>query len=244
MTQRMVSIVIVDDDELQQAHMRQLVNDATQQLDININLTIFPSSEALLFAMEDHPEWELVFLDIEMGGMNGMEAARQIRQHNSDIQLVFATGYAEYAVEGYGVQALDYLLKPITSSTIERVLERFLNLQVEPETYVIFNVSGDPKRVNLSEILYLEALQGQVLVHLSGDVLTLNESLSQVTRQLNDRFIPVHRSYWVNLEAVDQLLKQDVLLTNGNKIPMSRRQSKDVQQAFIEFYRGKVFYHE
>ena len=170
MTQR-IEIVLVDDEQLQLDYMQKLVTQAADSLNIDVEIHQYLSGEAFLFALEDHPTWNLAFLDIEMAKLNGMEVARIIREKDLDLELVFATAYAEYAIEGYAVQALDYLLKPINLEKIKRVLTRFLEELPEETAYIIVDIDGQPSRLNLDEIIYVEANVGEVMVVLDKQTL-------------------------------------------------------------------------
>ena len=136
MTQR-IEIVLVDDEQLQLDYMQKLVQQAAASLAIQIEVHQFLSGEAFLFALEDHPNWQLAFLDIEMAELNGMEVAHIVREKAPDLELVFATAFAEYAIEGYEVQALDYLLKTISLEKVTLVLTRFLEVQPTEAIYII-----------------------------------------------------------------------------------------------------------
>lgn len=241
MTQR-IEIVLVDDEQLQLDYMQKLVTQAADSLNIDVEIHQYLSGEAFLFALEDHPTWNLAFLDIEMAKLNGMEVARIIREKDLDLELVFATAYAEYAIEGYAVQALDYLLKPINLEKIKRVLTRFLEELPEETAYILVDIDGQPSRLNLDEIIYVEANGGEVIVVLEEKTLSLKMSLTEFEKLLDERFVSTHRSYLVNLQHVSRLLKTDVALNNGDIVPLSRRRAKDVQAAFIAHYKGSVFY--
>lgn len=237
-----IDIVLVDDEQLQLDYMQKLIEQAADSLKIEIAIHQYLSGEAFLFALEDYPAWNLAFLDIEMAKLNGMEVARIVREKALDLELVFATAYAEYAIEGYEVQALDYLLKPINVEKITRVLTRYLEELPEEAAYIIVDVAGQPSRLNLDDVIYVEADGGEVMVVLEEKTLSIKMSLTEFEKLLDDRFVSTHRSYLVNLQYVSRLLKKDVALHNGDMIPLSRRRAKDVQSAFIAHYKGSVFY--
>lgn len=239
-----VEIVIVDDEQLQLDHMKKLIRQAADELEIEVNLREYLSGEAFLFALEDHPTWDLAFLDIEMAELNGMEVARIVREKAPQLALVFATAYAEYAVEGYEVQALDYLLKPIDSIKVKRVFKRYLEEQPEDFEYIILDVAGESVRIDLDEIFYVEANKRELILNLTDKKLSITMTLTDFADLVDERFTLTHRSYLVNLKHVSKLLKQDVQLSSGEKIPLSRRRAKEVQAAFINFYKGQVFYDE
>lgn len=239
-----IEIVLVDDEQLQLDYMQKLIEQAAESLEIKIEISQYLSGEAFLFALEDHPTWNLAFLDIEMEELNGMQVAKILREKSPQLELVFATAYAEYAIEGYEVQALDYLLKPINQQKITRVLKRYLEEQPEDTAYLIAEVEGQTTRLNLEDILYVEANMGEVLVVLVDQKLPLKMTLLEFQDLLDERFVATHRSYLVNLQYISRLLKKDVALSNGEKIPLSRRRAKEVQSDFIDYYKGSVFYGE
>lgn len=241
---KQIEIVLVDDEQLQLDYMEKMLNQVGAKLGIEVEIFQYLSGEAFLFALEDYPTWQLAFLDIEMEGINGMEVARNIRKKAPQLELVFATAYAEYAIEGYEVQALDYLLKPINLEKMTRVVERFLEEKPAEAAYTLVEVNGAATRLNLDHIIYSEANMGEITVVVDQETLNLKMSLAEFEKQLDERFVSPHRSYLVNLQFVSRLLKKDVQLTNGERIPLSRRRAKDVQKAFIDFYKGSVFYNE
>jgi len=239
-----IEIVLVDDEQLQLDYMENLVEQSAKILDITVEIHQYLSGEAFLFALADHPTWEFAFLDVEMEALNGMEVARIVRDKAPQLSLVFATAYAEYAIEGYEVQALDYLLKPISLDKVERVMKRYLEEKPEEAAYIVVDIDGESTRLNLKDILYVEASKREVIVYLRNETLHINMSLSNFTELVDERFVSTHRSYLVNLDHVSRLLKKDVELSDGEKIPLSRRRSKEVQAAFIDYYKGSVFYDE
>ncbi len=239
-----IEIAIVDDEQLQLSHMRKLIEQSAAELKLEIFIHEYLSGEAFLFALEDHPAWQLAFLDIEMKGINGMQVARIIREKAPQLALVFATAYVEYAIEGYQVQALDYLLKPIHSEKVTQVLQRYAAKQPETAEYVIIEVNGESQRIDLKEIIYVEANKKEITIYLTTKAITLTMTLTDFAQLVDERFTFTHRSYLVHLAHISKLLKQDVQLSNGEKIPLSRRRAKEVQAAFIQFYKGQVFYDE
>src|SRR5699024_6286908 len=210
------------DEQLQLDYMQKLITQAAKSLGIEVQTSQYPSGEAFLFALEDHPNWNLAFLDIEMEELTGMQVAHVLQEKAPQLELVFATAYAEYAIEGYEVQALDYLLKPINLEKIIRVLERYLEEQPEDTAYIIVDVEGEAARLNLEDIIYIEANMGEITVVLIDQKLPLKMTLLDFQDLLDERFVATHRSYLVNLQYISRLLKKDVALSNGDKLPLSQ----------------------
>lgn len=242
---RIINIVLVDDEQIQLDFMYTLIKQMAEKQNTLVQIDQYKNGESFLFALDDHPNWDLAFLDIEMEELSGMDVAHVIRKKAPHMSVAFATAYAEYAVDGYKVQALDYLLKPIKEADIERVLNRYLNLKPQQEKVLILETDNELQRISMNDIIFIEARGREVMITLENDILKIKKSLIEMTGLLDEnQFIKTHRSYLVNLQHVTQLLKTDVELDNGELIPISRRLAKDVQTSFINFYKETVFYDE
>lgn len=239
-----LTIAIVDDEKIQIETMKTLIEDAAEKLNLSVELIDFSSGEAFLFELEDHVAIDIVFLDIEMKKLDGLDVAKKIRETNSELTIVFATAFAEYAVQGYDVQALDYLLKPIDTEKISRVLIRHLEKMPTIKKSIMLETQGEIFKLFLEDILYIEVNRRECTFHSKDKVLTVNQTLKEVSEKLNNEFIQTHRSYLVNVKHINRLHKADIELSSGATIPISRRLAKDVQGRFIDYYKGTVFYNE
>ncbi|HFI0682945.1 TPA: LytR/AlgR family response regulator transcription factor [Streptococcus suis] len=235
--------MLVDDEMIQLNNLTKMVKEAAKHIGINVTIQTYTSGESFLFDLEDHPEWELAFLDIEMKELSGMDVATFLYEKSAQIQVVFATGFAEYAIEGYRVNALDYLLKPITKDGIIRSLIKYLEQRPNEIKKLLIK---DDKRQSISmsydEIIYLEAYGKEIIIYSNNEAVKTRASLSYFENQLDDRFLSPHRSYLVNLNHIEVLAKEKLILSNGKEIPLSRRLAKKMQKAFIELHRGSAFY--
>lgn len=235
----MIHIVVVDDELLQRQHMVHMIESVCQSLDIQVKLASYESGESFLFALEDHPEWDLAFLDIEMKSLNGMEVAQYIRDKAPQIRIAFATAYAEYAIEGYQVNALDFLLKPIQKQDIQRIIEKYLAIKPEEKLHLMIeDIEGNRSALALDQLIAVEVNGRQLSLTTTEGSLLMSGSLAQLKEKLPESFVSPHRSYLVNLDHVDAISKQEILMSNGNSIPLSRRLAKEIQQAYIQHYQG------
>lgn len=237
-------IAIVDDEKLQTDAMKSLIKQMTKEMDLSLNLVSYSSGEGFLFELEENRQLDIVFLDIEMKQINGLEVARKIREIDSEVTIVFATAFAEYAVQGYEVQALDYLLKPIEKDKIKKVIQRHLDRKPLVKEIVTLEAEGKLYKIVLEDILYIEVIKRECEIHLTDRILTVTSSLKELADKLNENFIQTHRSYLVNVGHIHRLLKTDVELSNGQIVPVSRRLAKEVQEKFIAYNKGSVFYND
>ena len=173
----------------------------------------FSSGEGLLRWLEGHAgELDIVFLDMEMGELDGMETARRLRAADSGLQLVFVTGYADHVFDGYSVGALGYLLKPPKAEQLEAVLDR---------AYICR--SGDTRyRIPIANILYFVSDRRQVTCVTEGRDYTFYGKLDAVVEEVGAGFVRVHQRYLVRAGAVDRMEGGEVVLRDGQHLPVSR----------------------
>lgn len=238
-----LKIAIVDDEVIQRQLMVQLIQEACQDLTMKPTIYNYPSGEAFLFDLEDHGDFDLVFLDIQMGQLTGMEVAYKIRQHSQAIHIVFATAYPEYAIEGYQVSALDYLLKPISKDNIIKVLSKHRNIQPYQAKYIfIEDLEGNQHSIDLNDLISVEVQGRDLILETHQGNHYSRGGLKAIREDLDDRFASPHRSYLVNLRHVDTISKDQVLLSNKTAVPLSRRKAKDFQAQFVNYYKQEVYY--
>ncbi|MBQ3879884.1 MAG: response regulator transcription factor [Oscillospiraceae bacterium] len=228
----MLRIAICDDDPGQVDALKTLLFKWRQP----VETVAYTSAEQFLFSDPDKP-CDLLLLDIEMGGMSGMTLARTLRARGDRLPIVFITGYSEYMQDGYDVEALHYLLKPVEKERLFAVLDRYAARHVS-DYRVIFPAGGESVSVECSRIAYLEAFGKTTrLVMKDGSSLTCACGLHAAAEKLGAGFIACHRSYIVNLSFVRSISKTGLTLDSGEQIPLSRRNYEDVSRAFIEYYK-------
>lgn len=227
-----MKIAICDDEA---ADLR-LIQSYCAQYDPQIPTAAFYSGEALLEAYKND-FYDLVFLDIEMGQMNGLEVGARLINMPQKPVIVFTTQSLNYAVRGYGI-AMRYLPKPITydmfSDVMELALERIL-----PEKISVLS-NGEQVLIPISEILYFEILRHQLFVHLnSGEKLSARGTLTEIISQVSRRsFVQPHKSFYINMEYVDRFTQQNVKMTNGDLIPIGRSKKDNFKLRLSEYVKG------
>ena len=184
----------------------------------------FSSGEGLLRWLESHAgELDLVFLDMEMGELDGMETARRLRAADAGLQLVFVTGYAEHVFDGYSVGALGYLLKPPKAEQLEEVLDRAQAALVRDLDRAYICRSGDTHyRIPIANILYFVSDRRQVACVTAGREYTFYGKLDTVAAEVGADFVRIHQRYLVRTGAVDRMEGGEVVLRDGRRLPVSR----------------------
>ncbi|MCM1126918.1 MAG: LytTR family DNA-binding domain-containing protein [Lachnospiraceae bacterium] len=187
----------------------------------------FSTGESAARWLKKHPgEIDLLFLDVEMKGMNGMEAAGQIREFDKNICLVFVTGYTDYVFDGYKVNALDYVIKPVGAERLAEVLRRVRKQVFDGrEKFFSFKNAEGTYRLPLADISYFYSEKRKVNVVCAGrgeqPAYAFYGKLDEVERRLSDAFVRVHQRYLVNPGRVTRIGGESVT-ADGQNIPVSR----------------------
>ena len=183
----------------------------------------FSSGERLLRWLEKHAgELDMVFLDIEMGELDGMETARRLREADEGLQLVFVTGYTDYVFDGYSVGALGYLMKPAQPERLDEVLDRGLEARLREEDKVFLCRSGETMyRIPKKAILYFSSDRRQVSCVSTARTYTFYGKLDEVERTVGDSFVRVHQRYLVRAGAVERMDGGQIFL-GEEVLPVSR----------------------
>ena len=224
-------IAICDDRQEDREYVRQLTARWAQQWGNQLEMTAFCSAEQFLFSYPQQ-DFDLLLLDIEMDGMDGVSLAKQVRRTNELMQIVFITGYSDYITEGYEVAALHYLMKPVKEEKLFAVLDRAVERLHKNTKVLTLETAEETVRVPLYQVSALEVQRNYVTVHARQDY-TVKKSLSELMEQLDERFFRVGRSAVVNLNDISRVTRSDIYLTDGRSIPLPRGAYDKLNRAII-----------
>lgn len=232
-------IAIVEDETAQAEILISYLNRFAKETATTVDCRHF--EDGLSFTDSYRPEWDLILLDIEMPKMDGMKAARLIREHDPDVLIIFVTQMARYAIEGYSVQALDYVLKPVSYYAFLMKMNHVLRiLQARPkDTFLMISSQSGRVRIPANEIRYIEVQNHTLCYHTSSGMIasTASASLSTLAGHLNAQgFARCHNSFLVNLHHVTGYEKNAVLL-GTDRIPLSRTYSRSFLDTLLNYWR-------
>lgn len=228
-----VTIALCDDDGEQIRNLRGMIGEWSSDKPFAVNIVGYESAEQFLFEYADNP-CDLLLLDIEMRGISGMALAKKLRSAGDLLPIAFITGYSDYMSEGYDVQALHYLLKPVEKERLFAVLDRYV-VRRESSEEILISSSDKTLHISADRIVYVEAFGRRTQLRLSdGSVLDCEMPIGRFVGIRG--LIRCHRSYLVHLRHIRAISKMAVFLDGGGEIPLSRRLYKDVNDRFIEFY--------
>lgn len=231
-------VAICDDERPQRELLGSYVEKWAQEHQEKLCVQCFASAEEFLFTWEEDRGFDLLMLDVEMGGMNGMELARRLRQQGADIPILFITGYEQYISMGYEVSALHYLLKPVREEKLREQLERIRDRKKTVEK-LWFQTAEGSIVVPVEDIWYIEADRHNCVLHMGEQKQVIKHAISYVVKLLEHRreLVACHRSLLVNLQHASMIVKNELVLDNGERLPISRSMTGSVNQAFIRLYQ-------
>lgn len=214
---------------------------AAQQKEM-VQFFLYASAEELLFHSEEWQNADGLILDIELKQMNGMNLAKKIREQDSRIPILFATGYEQFVFEGYEVGAVSYLMKPISLEKLYAALSR-IQKQVKQQPEILLTNAGEENtRLYLDDLLALEASGHYTLLYTRSGTIESRRSLGSFQKELEGKpFYAPHRSYLVHLGHISRILKKSLFLDNGMELPIARGKWNELNQAYLRYYRKESF---
>ncbi len=233
----MIRIALCDDTSEELNRLVKYIK--MYQDEYKITYDCFSSGVELLSMISDGIFYDLIFLDIVMPVINGIETAKEIYDKNKATKIVFLTISPEFAVDSYSVSALDYIIKPISLNSFERAMKRFQSSYIEKESEkIIIQEKSRIMQIPLHTLCYVEVYDHDLIYHLSScDTVKCRQSLAEVENVLskNKGFVKTHRSYIVNMKFIQKTEINCVTMTNGDKIPVARKNNTLVSDLFLKY---------
>lgn len=229
-------LAVCEDDRDIRGRVSGLCDEILTEARIGHEITSFASAEKLEKSMGTEPEFDALVLDIKLEQMSGMELARKLRKEDNRVSIIFITGYEEYLREGYEVQPVHLLLKPIDREQLKNALLTDWRLNHKPRG-VTLRKGNRSVGLALEEILYVESSGNHsIRVVLKEREETFPFTLSEIRRLLPEReFARCHSSYLANLRHVREVERLAIQLDNGGTLPVGRKYYKECQEAFISY---------
>lgn len=240
----MLYITLCDDEPVQLSLLENYVKEWGQGRRHEMDIRLCSSAEQFLFHWEEKQEIDILLLDISMPGMDGISLAHKLRKRGDHVQIVFVTGLADYALEGYDVDAVSYLLKPVKKEQLFNCLDRARDRRGKGDAVLLLETPGGMAREKFKNICYLESAAHDTEVHSihGGEPFRCKQGIRQLEEhvlQSGQPFFKIHRSYLVNLAFVNRITRRDVVMDTGEKLPVARNRWEALNQAYLEYYRGK-----
>lgn len=241
----MLHIAIIEDEQIHTKLLSGYLSEWSKGHGQEVTIREFPGAESFLFIWAETKDFDVLFVDIQMAGMNGMEMAKKVRQEDENIAIVFTTGITDYMEAGYEVEALHYLLKPISMEKISQCMDKVLRRSHKRE-YVLVHGKDETIRVPVDTITYIEAQGHGSLMEVyertdsrERTTIEISESISEMENMLTKYgFARCHRSYLCRIGSIRQIGRTEITLDSESVIPVSRRLYAEMNRAFIEHFRN------
>lgn len=224
---------ICDDSSADRKYIRSLTEKWAKLKSNAIEISEFSSAENFLFFYEDKNDYDILFLDVEMDKMDGVSLAKKIRSKNDTIQLIFISGYSDYIAEGYEVDALHYLMKPVKEDKFYSVLDRAEEKIEKNERMLYIETGSEMFRIPFYQIRYASVDANYVTIHALSDI-TVKMTLGDLEKELDEQFFRVSRSEIVNLNYVVRVTKKEIILHDNTLITIPRGAYEKVNRAIIK----------
>ena len=230
-----MKIAICEDDALMAETLKIYIKDYLDSRDLSHTIKKFDSASKFFDSTET---FDLIFLDYLLPDSNGMDIARTLRKTNKKTTIIFTTSYSEYVFESFEVNTFRYLVKPITQEDINKTMTAFVNNFEQYSKIDIPTVGGETVFVNLPEIMYIESNGRYTTVRLNSTSYVSTKALATFQSEINSfKFFRTHRTFLVNMKYIAEIHGSTIILTNGEKATISRRNLNTFNQAFFNYLK-------
>ncbi|MGL6106300.1 LytR/AlgR family response regulator transcription factor [Romboutsia sp.] len=222
----MFTIVICEDDLLQRELLVTYLQQVFEDLGLEYLLIEFSSGEELL---DNYPDKvDILFLDVQMDELTGMDTARKIRIFDKKVEIIFTTGIADYIYEGYEVRAYRYILKPLKYECILKHTESCINEIIDKKNTIAIKDRLKTSIILINDILYIEVIRKEIIIYTKEDKYFFKTSMKSIEDTLvKKNFFRCHKSYLINLREINSLKeKENMVIIGSYKIPVSRYKVK------------------
>lgn len=238
MAGRCVSVAICEDEPYLLEQLGKNVRHFLHAEGYRSRILLFSSGEALLDAGQ---VFDILLADIRLPGKSGLEVARQLCGNRQESRLIFITAYPEYAAEAFELDAVHYIVKPVSREKLSHAMEKALRHVPGTDCRRVTVAMGNrTDRIPIRDILYCESLDHRILVHTQMAEYAYFGTLEKLEKQLDARFFRCHKSYLVNLDYVVSKQQDSAVLSNGDRVLIARRKQREFSQRLLEYFREEV----
>lgn len=240
----MLKIGVCDDHPLYINQLSKIIKEISSSNNIDVDITSFESGESLVdFCSKHTNHFDILFLDILMNGINGITTAERIRKTYPDIYIIFVTISKEYALDSYSVNAYSYILKPFDFDSIKsKFFELYEKIEFNKKNVIYVKNNQDIYTIYLDEVIYFESNLRKITAHIkNGNKISFYNKMSNLEKELTDNlFLRCHRSFFVNLIYIKSIVSNDLITTNNEYLPISKKYLNSTRELFTEYIKLKL----
>jgi len=233
----MLSIAVCDDNEFLATKMHQDIKSIAEAKGVSCEVEIFHDGQDIVSAITEGSRFDLIFLDIEMEHLGGLEAAKEIREVDKTTLIICISSHAEYALEAYAIRPFNFLVKPLPKDELEKQFDAALEQILSDEIYFHFNDGRKSLRVPIKDIVYFESALRVINIICVDKTYTFKERMNTIENALNQTkadFWRIHQSYLVSRRHIYKMSYTEIELSNGTTLPISEGRRKEIRERYIE----------
>lgn len=236
----MIKVGICDDEQRFLSQMEQTIEAIAQKYHYEVQVEVYSDGKELLEDFEKGIGLDLVFLDIEMEKVDGIETARKIRERDYHLLIVYVSSYEEYLMQLFEVEPFRFLKKPLQKEQLEEVfIKAQRRIEEKKKSYYRFQIGKTMMQVLQKDILYFESAGRKVMIHTMEKQYEYYDKLDKVEEKLeNARFLRIHKAYLVNVDNIEAFQYERVALMDGTVLNISEKNRSRVRNEFWEYYKG------
>lgn len=233
----MLKFAICEDDIKQCQIIENLINNA--KLKGSYKVEKFNSGEALVEAYYKQERYSIIFLDMQMGELDGIQTAKIIRKYDKSCLIIIITSIIEYAMDGYSINAYDFILKPVDEAKFFLTLEKAIKKLNKNKVYIL-QLKEKMAILKLSDIMYIESNKKKIYIHCEKKIYTNNENITVAEKKLAEEgFIRISRFYLVNMQYIKEIRVKEIILTTGVSLIYSESIRKEIKEKYMDFVIGE-----
>lgn len=227
----------VCDDEVE---LRRSISDNIKLFSPGAVITGFSSGVELIASPDS---FDIIFLDIGMDGIDGMQTARELRKRGCSSAIIFVTAFEDRVFDAFDVGAFNFLVKPVSAEKFSEVLQKAIESRETPppteshDRYIAIKTGGLNTKLALSEIMYSEVFDRTLILHTASGKVEYRGKLSEFEKCTDDSFFRTHRSYLINLRYLASYTSSQVTLDNGDKVILAKKRYSELVKAYMRFIR-------
>lgn len=232
----MIKIAICDDENIFIDNYVKIINKIKKDYKYNIEIHTFNSGEDLIkYTIINEVRFELVFLDIIMKEVNGIETAKKLKEIDELTEIVFLTSSKEYALDGYDIKVFNYIIKNSKQQEL-KIYEAIKHCYLKTNDYIIINNKSSIEKIEISKIVYIESAKRKIIVNTIDSQYETYEKLDNIYKKLESfGFVKTHRSYIVNMDFIKKIEPKEIITTRGDIVLISRGNAEMVKEKFISY---------
>lgn len=231
-----LKIAVCDDEEYYRNYIKKLIKDYLVMENVDYSISLFSGGNEFCRDEYNIQQYDIIFLDIEMGEMSGMDVAHIIRKSNQKVDIVFITVMLDYVFEGYRVDALRYIMKDDLEQLLPECIKKVIDKKRSQCSKMLFEFVGGDREIDIHEVMYIESNGHKLLFKRDGDTLSMYEKINHVEKKLLDfGFIRTHQSYLVNVEYIEKIANYTIYLTDGREIPVTKPRYAEVKESYLRY---------